>query len=191
MNPQVEEYFSKQEKWRKELEALRMLILDCNLVEELKWNIPVYTFHGKNIVGINALKESVALAFFKGALLSDDEDILLQPGAVQSARWVKFTSVKEIIKLDTILKAYIFEAIEVEKAGLKVKKKTTSDFKIPEEFQHKLNTVPDLKKAFNKLTPGRQRAYIFYFSQAKQAKTREARIEKYMQQILNGKGIEG
>src|SRR5580704_11513428 len=123
MNPQVDTYLGKTEKWRQELEALRMLILDCNLVEELKWSIPVYTYQKKNIVGINRLKESVVLAFFKGALLSDADDILLQPGTVQAARWVKFSSLKEIIKLEPILKAYIFEAIEVEKAGLKVKKK--------------------------------------------------------------------
>lgn len=185
----VDIYIRKATKWRQELEALRTIILDCNLMEELKWNIPVYTFHGKNIVGINSLKESIALAFFKGALLQDTEGILLQPGQVQSARWVKFTSVKEIIELEPILKAYIFEAIEVEKAGLKVKKKETSDYPMPEEFKHKLNKLPALKKAFYALTPGRQRAYIFYFSQAKQAKTREARVEKYLPQILKGKGI--
>jgi uncharacterized protein YdeI (YjbR/CyaY-like superfamily) len=185
----VDIYIREAKKWRQELEVLRMLILDCNLMEELKWNIPVYTFHGKNVVGINSLKESVALAFFKGVLLQDAEGILLQPGKVQAARWVKFTSVKEITKLEPILKAYIFEAIEVEKAGLKVKKKETSDYPIPEEFQHKLNKLPALKKAFYALTPGRQRAYLYYFSDARQSKTREARVEKYLQQILNGKGI--
>ncbi len=189
MNPKVDIYLSNVPRWREELEALRIICLNCNLVEELKWSIPVYTFNKKNIVGINRLKESVALAFFKGVLLSDTEGILLQPGKVQAARWVKFTSVKEIIKLEPILKAYIFEAIEVEKAGLKVIKKKTSDYKIPEEFQHKLNKLTALKKAFYALTPGRQRAYIIYFSQAKQSKTREARVEKYIQQILNGKGM--
>jgi uncharacterized protein YdeI (YjbR/CyaY-like superfamily) len=189
MNPRVDIYLSYTPKWQQELEALRMICLYCNLVEELKWSIPVYTFQKKNIVGINRLKESVVLAFFKGALLQDDERILLQPGQVQAARWIKFTSVKEIIKLEPILKAYIFEAIEVEKAGLKVMKKKASDYPIPEEFQRKLNKLPALKKAFNALTPGRQRAYILYFSQAKQSKTREARIEKYMQHILNGKGM--
>src|ERR1700722_3885172 len=178
MNPQVDRYLSKNPKWQQELEALRMIILDCNLVEELKWSIPVYTFRKKNIVGINRLKESVVLAFFKGALLQDTESILIQPGRVQSARWIKFTSVKEIIKLEPILKAYIFEAIEVEKAGLKIIKKKTADYKIPEEFQDRLDEIPALKKAFNALTPGRQRAYIFYFSEAKQSKTREARVEK-------------
>jgi uncharacterized protein YdeI (YjbR/CyaY-like superfamily) len=189
MNPQVEIYLSNSPKWRQELEALRMLILDCNLVEELKWSIPIYTFQKKNIVGINRLKESVVLAFFKGALLSDADGILLQPGKVQAARWVKFASVKEIIKLEPVLKAYIFEAIEIEKAGLKIIKKKTSDYKIPEEFQDKLDEIPTLKKAFYALTPGRQRAYIIYFSQAKQSKTRAARVEKSMQQILHGKGL--
>lgn len=185
----VDEYLSNALKWREELEALRMICLDCNLVEELKWSIPVYTFQGKNIIAINGFKEFCALTFFKGTLLQDDEGILSKIGTVQSARWVKFTSVKEIIKLETILKAYIFEAIEVEKAGLKVIKKKTSDYPIPKEFQHKLNKLPALKKAFNALTPGQQRAYILYFSQAKQSKTREARVEKHVQQILNGKGI--
>jgi|SRR6185312_1795961 len=189
MNPSVDEYFNNAEKWREELEALRIIILDCNLTEELKWSIPVYTFKGKNIVGINSLKESVALAFFKGVLLQDTEDILLQPGKVQAARWIKFTSVNEILKLEPVLKAYIFEAIEVEKAGLKVKKKETSDYKIPEEFQDKLGELPALKKAFYSLTPGRQRAYIIYFSQPKQSQTRQARVEKYIQQILIGKGL--
>jgi uncharacterized protein YdeI (YjbR/CyaY-like superfamily) len=189
MNSQVDTYLSNAPKWTQELEALRRLILDCNLEEEFKWSIPIYTFHGKNIVGINGLKESVALAFFKGVLLSDADNILLKPGNSQAARWVKFTSVKEIVKLKPILKAYIFEAIEVEKAGLKVIKKKTSDYKIPEEFQRKSDEIPALKKAFYALTPGRQRAYILYFSQAKQAKTREARVEKYLQQILNGKGM--
>jgi uncharacterized protein YdeI (YjbR/CyaY-like superfamily) len=189
MNQQVDAYLNGVEKWHEELETLRALILDCNLTEELKWSIPVYTYHGKNIIGINALKESVALAFFKGALLSDTEGILLQPGRVQSARWVKFTFVKQIMKLEPVLKAYIFEAIEVEKAGLKVIKKKTSDYPIPEEFQSELNKFPNLKKAFYGLTPGRQRAYILYFSQPKQSKTRKARVEKCMQQILMGIGL--
>lgn len=189
MNPRVDDYFSSAPKWREELEALRAIILGCNLAEELKWSIPVYTYQKKNIVGINKLKESVVLAFFKGALLSDSDGILLQPGRVQSARWVKFTSVKQIIKLEPILKAYIFEAIEVEKAGLKIIKKKASDYPIPEEFQKKLNKLPALKKAFQALTPGRQRAYIHYFSDAKQSKTREARIEKCIPKILSGKGM--
>jgi len=190
MNTTVDSYFNKQERWQEELQALRTIILDCNLTEELKWAIPVYTFHGKNIVGINGLKESVALSFFKGALLQDANGILTKPGEhTQAGRWIKFTSTKEIVKLEPILKAYIFEAIEVEKAGLKVIKKQTSDFKVPEEFQQKLDEMPALKKAFNGLTPGRQGGYLFYFSQAKQSKTRMARIEKYIDQILHGKGI--
>jgi len=189
LSANVDIYFSKVPKWQEELEALRMIILDCNLVEELKWSIPVYTFQKKNIVGINRLKESIVLAFFKGALLQDAEHILLQPGRVQSARWIKFTSVREIVKLEPILKAYIFEAIEVEKAGLKIIKRKTADYKIPEEFQNKLDEMPALKTAFKLLTPGRQRAYIFYFSEAKQSKARAARVEKYVKHILNGKGL--
>ena len=190
MNSKVDIYISNASKWMEELQVLRMICLDCNLAEELKWSIPVYTFQKKNIVGINGLKESVVLAFFKGALLSDIDGILLQPGKVQAARWIKFTSVKEIIKLEPILKAYIFEAIEIERAGLKIIKKKTSDYKIPEEFQDRLDELPSLKKAFYALTPGRQRAYILYFSQAKLSKTRESRIEKCTQQILMGKGLE-
>jgi uncharacterized protein YdeI (YjbR/CyaY-like superfamily) len=190
MNPQVDIYLSNIQKWQKELEVLRIICLDCNLVEEWKWSIPVYTFQKKNIVGINRLKESVVLAFFKGALLSDADGILLQPGKVQAARWVKFTSVKEIVKMEPILKAYIFEAIEIEKAGLKIIRKKTSDYKIPVEFQARLDGTPALRKAFYALTPGRQRAYIIYFSRAKQSKTREARVEKYMLQILRGKGLD-
>ena len=186
----VDDYISTVPKWQEELEALRIICLDCNLNEELKWSIPVYTFQKKNIVGINGLKESVVMAFFKGALLSDTDGILLQPGKVQSARWIKFTSVKKIIKLEPILKAYIFEAIEIEKAGLKIIKKKASDYKIPEEFQDRLDEHKVLKKAFNALTPGRQRAYILYFSQAKQSKTRKVRVEKCMQQIIMGKGLD-
>jgi len=189
MNSLVDAYLDKTEKWREELEALRVLCLDCNLLEELKWSVPVYTFQKKNIVGINGFKEFCALSFFKGALLKDEAGILNKIGSVQAARWIKFTSIKGIIKLEPILKAYIFEAIEVEKTGLKVIKKTTSDYPIPEAFQHKLDDIPALKKAFYALTPGRQRGYILYFSQPKQSKTREARIEKCMQHILHGKGL--
>jgi uncharacterized protein YdeI (YjbR/CyaY-like superfamily) len=186
----ADQYFTNAIKWQPELEALRMICLDCNLVEELKWSIPVYTYQKKNIVGINGFKESVALAFFKGALLSDMDGVLQKPGVLtQAGRWVKFKSVKEIIKLEPILKAYIFEAIEVEKAGLKVIKKKTADYIIPMEFKNKLEESPRLKKAFYALTPGRQRSYLLYFSQAKQSKTRIARVEKYTHQILNGKGL--
>jgi len=175
----------------KEYEQLRTIVLNCGLDEELKWGCPCYTFEGSNIVLIHGFKEYCALLFFKGALLSDANNILIQQTEnVQSARQIRFTDLKEIVKMEKILKAYIYEAIEVEKAGLQVKLKKTSDFKMPEEFQIKLNKNKALKKAFDALTPGRQRAYLFYFSQPKQSKTREARIEKYMQQILEGKGLD-
>ena len=195
MNPKVDEVLSKAQKWQKEFKKLRTIVLDCGLTEELKWGQPCYTLtvkgrQSKNIVLIHGFKEYCALLFFKGALLKDPEKILIrQTENVQAARQVRFTNVQEIAKLRTILKAYIFEAIEIEKAGLKVKLKKTSEYKIPEEFQKKLNKMPALKKAFYALTPGRQRAYIFYFFQAKQSKTREARVDKYLQQILDGKGL--
>lgn len=191
MNAKVDWFFEKETKWQKEYEQLRAIILDCGLTEELKWGCPCYTFQDSNIVLIHGFKEYCALLFFKGALLADAESILIrQTVNVQAARQVRFTSVKEIAKKERILKAYMYEAIEVEKAGLKVKLKKTPEFKVPEEFQAKLDKIPHLKKAFEALTPGRQRAYIFYFSQAKQSKTREARIEKHLQQILDGKGLD-
>jgi uncharacterized protein YdeI (YjbR/CyaY-like superfamily) len=200
MNPKVDWFFSKETKWQKEYEKLRTIILDCGLTEELKWGCPCYTcptgssgraFGKSNIVLIHGFKEYCALLFFKGALLNDPNGILIQQTEnVQAARQVRFTSAREISKMEKTLKAYIYEAIEVEKAGLKVKLKKTTEFKIPEEFQKKLDKNAALKKAFAALTPGRQRAYIFYFSQAKQPKTREARVEKYMKQILNGKGLD-
>ena len=190
MNPKVDEYLRKAKKWQKEFEKLRMIILDCGLTEELKWGCPCYTFEKSNIVLIHGFKEYCALLFFKGALLKDPKGILIQQTEnVQAGRQIRFTNVREIVKMKTVLKAYIHEAIEVEKAGLKVKYKKTSEFKIPEEFQNKLDATPALKNAFDALTPGRQRAYLFYFSQPKQFKTRESRIEKCMQQILNGKGL--
>jgi uncharacterized protein YdeI (YjbR/CyaY-like superfamily) len=190
MNPKVDFYFKKAKKWQKEFEKLRMIILDCGLTEELKWGNPCYTYQNRNIVLIHGFKEYCALLFFKGVLLKDTNDILIQQTKnVQAARQVRFTDVREIGKMETVLKAYIYEAIEVEKAGLKVDLKKTSEFKIPDEFQNKLNEKPALKTAFNALTPGRQRGYIFYFSQPKQSKTREARVEKCMKQILNGKGL--
>lgn len=190
MNPEVDFFFEKAEKWQKEFEKLRTIILDCGLTEELKWGQPCYTYQGRNVVLIHGFKEYCALLFFKGALLSDPNGILIQQTEnVQAARQIRFTSVRQIVKMERILKTYIYEAIEVERAGLKVKLKETKDFKIPEEFQKKLNEIPALKKAFNALTPGRQKAYIFYFSQPKQSKTRALRVEKYMKQILNGKGI--
>jgi len=190
MNPKVDFFFDKAEKWQKEFEQLRTIILDCGLTEELKWGQPCYTSQESNIVLMHGFKEYCALLFFKGALLQDANDILIQQTEnVQAARQVRFTNVKEIVKMEKILKAYIYEAIEVEKAGLRVKLKKTADFKIPVEFQNKLDKNASLKKAFNALTPGRQRGYIFYFSQPKLSKTREARIEKSIQQILDGKGL--
>ncbi|MDX6289699.1 MAG: hypothetical protein QOH42_1498 [Blastocatellia bacterium] len=189
-NPKVDFYFSKAKKWHEEFEKLRMLMLDCGLTEELKWGCPCYTFEKTNIVLIHGFKEYCALLFFKGALLNDAKSILIQQTEnVQAARQVRFTNIREIVKLRPILKAYIYEAIEVEKAGLKVNLKKTKEFDIPEEFQNKLNKTAALKKAFTALTPGRQRGYLLYFSQPKQSKTREARVEKSVQQILSGKGL--
>jgi uncharacterized protein YdeI (YjbR/CyaY-like superfamily) len=190
MNPKVDFYFSKA-RWQKELEQLRMIVLDCGLTEELKWGCPCYSFQKANIVLIHVFKEYCALLFFKGALLNDANGILIQQTKnVQAARQIRFTNVQEIVKMKHILKVYIYEALEVEKAGLKVNLKKTAEFTIPEEFQKRLDKTPALKTAFRALTPGRQRAYIFYFSAAKQSKTRESRIEKYIQKILNGKGLE-
>ena len=189
-NPKVDAFLSKAKKWQEEFEKLRMIILDCQLTEELKWGVPCYTFENKNIVLIHGFKEYCALLFFKGALLNDAKSILIQQTEnVQAARQIRFTNVQEIVEMETILKAYIYEAIELEKAGLKVDFKKTTEFIIPEEFQKKYDEIPALKTAFDRLTPGRQRAYIFYFSAPKQSKTRESRVEKYMQQILNGKGL--
>lgn len=191
MNPKVDFFFDKAEKWQKEFEQLRTIVLDCGLTEELKWGQPCYMFQQSNVVLIHGFKEYCALLFFKGALLSDANGILIQQTAhVQAARQIRFTNVREITAMAPILKTYIYEAIEVEKAGLKVKYKQTSEFTIPEEFQHKLDKMPALKKAFEALTPGRQRAYIFYFSQPKQSKTRVARVEKYLPHILHGKGLD-
>jgi uncharacterized protein YdeI (YjbR/CyaY-like superfamily) len=189
-NPKVDAFLNRTEKWRDEFEKLRRIVLACGLTEDLKWGQPCYTVQNKNIVVIHGFKEYCALLFFKGALLKDPRHILIQQTPnVQVPRQVRFTSIKEIAKLAPTLKAYIHEAVEVEKAGLKVKLKKTSDYPVPEEFQAKLNKMPALKAAFAALTPGRQRAYLFYFSQPKQSKTREARVEKYTQQILDGKGL--
>jgi uncharacterized protein YdeI (YjbR/CyaY-like superfamily) len=190
MNPKVDGFLGRAKKWQKEFEKLRTIILDCGLTEELKWRLPCYTFQKSNIVVIQGFKEYCAIMFFKGALLKDAKSILIQQTKnVQAARQIRFTNVREIVEMKTILKAYIHKAIEVEKAGLKVKLKRTSDFKIPEEFQKKLDAIPALKTAFDALTPGRQRGYLFYFSQPKQSKTRESRVEKSMPQILKGKGL--
>jgi uncharacterized protein YdeI (YjbR/CyaY-like superfamily) len=190
-NPKVDFFFSKAKKWKEEFERLRAIVLDCGLSEELKWGKPCYTFQKSNIVLIHGFKDYCALLFFKGALLKDAKGILVQQTEnVQAARQVRFTNVREIVKMEPVLKAYIKEAIEVERAGLNVTYKKTSEFKVPEEFQNKLDEIPALKAAFDALTPGRQRGYLFYFSQAKQSKTRESRVEKCMQQILSGKGLD-
>lgn len=190
MNPKVDFYFSKAEKWQKELAKLRTIVLGCQLTEELKWGVPCYTFQESNIVLIHVFKEYCALLFFKGVLLQDANGILVQQTKnVQAARQIRFTDVREIVKLKPILEAYIYEAIEVEKAGLKVNLKKTKEFDVPEEFLRKLDEVPDLKTAFDALTPGRQRAYILHFSAPKQSKTRASRVDKCMKQILNGKGL--
>lgn len=191
MNPKVDWFFEKDNQWQKEYAQLRTICLDCGLMEELKWGCPCYTFQEGNVVLIHGFKEYCALLFFKGALLNNPDGILIQQTEnVQSARQIRFTNAKEIAKMERSVKAYIYEAIEVEKAGLKVKLKKVSEYKIPEEFQKRLDKKPSLKKAFEALTPGRQRGYIYYFSQPKQSKTREARVEKYIQQILDGKGLE-
>ncbi|MFS0901455.1 YdeI family protein [Priestia aryabhattai] len=189
-NPKVDEFLSKAKKWKEEYETLRNIVLDCELTEEFKWMNPCYTFEKKNIVLIHGFKEYCALLFPKGALLQDSHGVLIQQTEnVQGARQIRFTNVQEIIEKEAILKAYIYGAIEVEKAGLKVKVKKPEELIIPEELQHKFDEIPALKTAFEALTPGRQRAYILYFSTAKQPKTRESRIEKCMENILNGKGL--
>ncbi|HXB39059.1 MAG TPA: DUF1801 domain-containing protein [Bacteroidia bacterium] len=191
MNPKVDFYFNKAKKWQKELEKLRTIVLDCHLAEELKWGVPCYSFQKSNIVLIHAFKDYCAFLFFKGALLKDPKKILIQQTEnVQAARQVRFTSIKEIVKLEKTLKTYIYEAVEIEEKGLKVELKKTKEFNVPEEFQIKLDKNAALKKAFKALTPGRQRGYLLYFSSAKQVKTREARIEKYIPLILNGKGLD-
>jgi uncharacterized protein YdeI (YjbR/CyaY-like superfamily) len=190
MNPDVDVYISKCDRWQEELKKLRMILLDRQLDEELKWGVACYTFQKHNIVLMHVFKEYCALLFVKGALLNDANGILIQQTKnVQAGRQVRFTNLREIVAHETILKAYIDEAIEVEKAGLKVDYKKTTEFEVPEEFQNKLDEMPALKTAFDALTPGRQRAYILYFSVPKQSKTRESRVEKYMPQILNGKGL--
>ena len=190
MNPKVDWYFSKAKKWQEEIEKLRTIVLDCGLTEELKWGVPSYAFQKGNIVLIHVFKEYCALLFFKGALLNDANGILIQQTEnVQAGRQIRFTNVREIVKMEPILKAYIYEAIEVEKAGLKVNFKKNTELIFPEEFKNKLDEIPALKTAFDGLTPGRQRAYILYFSAPKQSKTRESRVEKCIQQILNGKGL--
>ncbi|MEC0240218.1 YdeI family protein [Paenibacillus dokdonensis] len=190
LNPKVDEYISKSKKWKKEYEKLRNIVLDCELTEEFKWMHPCYTFDNKNIVLIHGFKEYCAILFNKGALLQDTHRILIQQTEnVQAARQIRFTNVQEIIEMEAILKAYIYDAIEVEKAGLEVNFKKNTEFIVAEEFQNKLDEIPALKTAFEALTPGRQRAYLLHFSGPKQSKTRESRVEKCMPQILDGKGL--
>ncbi len=190
-NPAVDWYFNKAEKWQDEIKKLRTIILESELTEELKWGVPCYTLEKSNIVLIHVFKEYCAILFIKGALIQDVHGLLIQQTAnVQAARQMRFTNLQEIVEQEAIIKAYVQEAIEVEKAGLKVNYKKASEFSVPDEFITRLEEVPGLQDAFDGLTPGRQRAYLLYFSAPKQAKTREARIEKYIQQILAGKGLD-
>ncbi|PAD93234.1 YdeI/OmpD-associated family protein [Shouchella clausii] len=190
-NPKVDEFLTNAKKWKEEYKKLRDIILDCDLTEEFKWMHPCYTFENKNIVLIHGFKDYCALLFHKGALLKDAHGILIQQTEnVQAARQIRFTNIQEIIEKELILKDYVYEAIAVEKAGLKVKNnQDNTNLNIPEELQNKFDEMPALKTAFEALTPGRQRAYILYFSGAKQPKTREARVEKYVQKILDGLGL--
>lgn len=189
-NPKVDAFIRKAKQWQEEYEQLRIIILDCGLTEEFKWRNPCYTLQGKNIVLMHGFKDYCALLFFKGALFKDPMGILIQQTEnVQAARQIRFTNVDEIAEMEPIIKAYIDEAVEVEKAGLEVDFKETAEFNMPPEFQAKLDENPELKTAFEALTPGRQRAYLLYFSGAKQSKTRTSRIEKYWQRILDGKGL--
>jgi len=189
-NPKVDKTISESEKWQEEFEKLRMIILDCGLTEEMKWGWPCYSFENNNIVLMHGFKEYCALLFFKGSLLQDVHGILIQQTEnVQVRRQIRFTGVQEIVKLAPIVKAYIYEAIEVEKAGVEAVFKKSSEYSVPAELQKKLKEVPALKTAFDALMPGRQRAYLLYFSAPKQSITRQSRIEKYMQKILEGKGM--
>ena len=191
MNPKVDWFFTKNTKWKEEYSELRILVLDCGLTEELKWGCPCYTVEKSNIVLIHGFKDYCALLFMQGALLKDSKGILVQQTKnVQSARQIRFTNFQEILKLKSTIKAYIKEAIAIDKAGLKVELKKTTEYKMPKEFQNVLSDMPELRTAFKRLTPGRQRGYLLYFSAPKQVKTREARVEKYVQQILDGKGLD-
>lgn len=190
MNPKADFFFEKESRWQKEYGKLRNIVLFCGLAEEVKWGCPCYTHNGANIVLIHGFKEYCALLLFKGALMHDPGKILIQQTEnVQSARQIRFTNTKEIVQMASVIKSYIYEAIEIEKAGLKVKLKKTAEYPVPEEFQKRLDKKAALKKAFESLTPGRQRAYLMHFGQAKQAKTREERIEKYIPHIMAGRGL--
>lgn len=191
INPKVDWYFEKNRQWQKEIEQLRIIVLGCGLQEELKWGCPCYTYEGGNVVLIHVFKSYCALLLFKGALLKDPKGVLIQQTPnVQAARQIRFTNLHEVVKLEPVIRSYIKEAITVEKSGVKVPLKNTADYAIPEEFQMRLDAMPVLKKAFESLTPGRQRAYLHHFSQPKLAKTRESRVEKCMPRILDGKGLE-
>lgn len=190
MNPKVDFYFTKEQNWQQEITKMRAIALSCNLTEELKWGKPCYTFQQNNIVLIHTFKEYCAFLFFKGALLTDTNNILIQQSEnVQATRQIRFNNLAQVTKQEAIIKAFIFEAIEIEKAGLKVILKKTTEYEIPEEFQLKLNESAELKNAFEALTPGRQRGYLLHFAKPKQAKTREATIEKHIPQIFEGKGL--
>ncbi len=189
MNPKVDRFLSNTRKWKQEMEQLRQILLDCNLTEELKWGKPCYTYRDKNIVLIHGFKDYCALLFIKGVLLKDTDDILIQQTEnAQSARQIRFKNLDDITRQIKILKAYVFEAVEVEKAGLEVELKKTTEYEIPKELQDKLDKDKQFKTAFESLTPGRKRGYYLYFSDAKQAKTRISRIEKSFPHILKGKG---
>lgn len=189
MNPKVDAFFNKLTKWKVELERIRKILLNTPLQEEVKWNVPIYTYEGKNVVGMNGMKEYASLAFFKGSLLQDKANILIQATEhTQAARSIHFTSVEEIMEKEDLLRAYVLEAIEAEKAGLKVKVEKPADLPVPEEFQQKLEEMPELDDAFKALTPGRQRAYLLYFGQAKQPATRASRVQQSIPRILMGKG---
>ncbi|PTT73709.1 MULTISPECIES: YdeI/OmpD-associated family protein [unclassified Chryseobacterium] len=190
MNPKVDFFFNKTGQWQTEFEKLRTIALKTELTEDLKWGCPCYTYEGKNIFLIHGFKEYCALLFFKGALMKDSENILIrQTENIQATRQIRFTNLQQIIDLENLLSDYIFEAVEIEESGAKVEMKKTHEFNIPEEFAQKLSENTELQKAFEALTPGRQRAYLLYFSSAKQSKTRISRIEKYISEILNGKGL--
>jgi uncharacterized protein YdeI (YjbR/CyaY-like superfamily) len=189
MNPKVDQFLNKLTKWQLELEKLRSILLETSLTEDMKWNVPIYTYEGKNVVGINGMKEYASIAFFKGALLKDKAGILIQATEhTQAARSIHFGSVEEIVEKEALLKAYVLEAIEAEKSGAKVQVEKPADLPVPEEFQNRLDEVPRLKSAFEALTPGRQRAYLLYFGQAKQSATRASRVEQFIPRILMGKG---
>jgi uncharacterized protein YdeI (YjbR/CyaY-like superfamily) len=189
-NPKVDGFLSKAKKWRKEFEKLRSIVLDSGLTEELKWGVPCYAFQKGNVVLIHGFKDYCAILFHKGALLADAKGLLIQQTEnVQAARQIRFTTLQEIVELEPVLRAYLREAIELEKSGAKVELKKTSEFRMPEEFQKQLAKSKTLKTAFEGLTPGRQRAYLLHFAQPKQAKTREARVAKCTPQILKGQGL--